>query len=98
MAFLSNEGPANAVETADVQRGELLERRRREIDAAGSASRAGVHDSRGDRLAVGAGDDHLAATHRVAGGEGTQSRSNAAQREGKGRHTRWGSRSRQGSW
>ena len=65
MAFLLNEGPANAVDAADVQRRELLECRRREVDAAGRASGAGVHNRDSDLVAAGGGHDHLTAAHRV---------------------------------
>ena len=58
------------MQAADVQRRELLERRRREVNTARRTARAGVDDLDVHGLAVGAGDDHLAAAHRVARREG----------------------------
>ena len=40
------------MEAADGERGELLERGGREVDAAGRAARAGVRDGDGDGLAL----------------------------------------------
>ena len=53
------------METTDVRAGELLERRRREVDVAGRASGVCVRNGDGDGLAVRASDDHLATAHRV---------------------------------
>ncbi len=61
----SQERPLDAVETADAERRELLERRGREVDAADRAPRAGVCDGDDDRLLL-VGDAHLATAHGVA--------------------------------
>ena len=53
------------MEAAHVERRELLERRRREVNTARRTARASVNDLYVHGLAVGAGDDHLAAAHRV---------------------------------
>lgn len=53
------------MQTADVQRRELLERGRRQVDAAGCAARASVCDCNSHGLAVRPGHDHLAAAYRV---------------------------------
>ena len=53
------------MEAADGERRELLERRGREVDAAGRAPGAGVRDGDGHGLAVRGGHLHLPAAHRV---------------------------------
>ena len=66
----SKERPADAVKTAYVERCELLEGRRGEVDAADVTARTSIRNCDCDGLAVGAGDLHLAAAHRVARREG----------------------------
>ena len=55
--------------TAHVERRELLERRRGKVNGTDRASRASVRNRDGDGLAIGAGDKHLAATHGVTRAE-----------------------------
>ena len=80
------EGPADAVEAADGERRELLERGGREVDAAGRAAGAGVRDGHGDRLAVRGGHLHLLAAHRVPVVRAFKwaCQHNGAEKEGKG--------------
>ena len=51
--------------TAHVERRELLERRRGKVNGADRASRASVSNRDSDGLAIGAGDKHLATAHGV---------------------------------
>ena len=71
------ENPGDAVEAAHVKGRELLERHGRQVDVARRAALAGVRDSDGDGLAVGARDRHRAAAHRVSAGGGVSARSRA---------------------
>ena len=58
------ERPRDTVEAANAERRELLERRRREVQAADRAARAGVCDGDDDGF-VAVGDAHLATAHGV---------------------------------
>ena len=57
---------ADAMQPANGKVGKLLECSRRQVYAAISASGAAVRHSNGDSLAIGASDDHLAATNWVS--------------------------------